>query len=167
MKHWFTKSPKYNSSSSLPAYRRRQRFMRGHEISLYRALVKAAGREFSVLPKVKLFSLVEPQQPGSDRDSQLHWIRGHQQLVDFVLCTRSDMEPALAIRQLTTAQDLRRPMQGPDLLDTVLSDIGLPVLRVRMRNDYSPEQLRKRVNLMLGRNTARAADRAPDLDSVA
>ena len=141
--------------------------MQDHEVALYRALVKAAGRECCVLPKVKLFSLVEPQQPGSDRESQLHWIRGQQQLVDFVLCARADMEPVIAVRQLTTAQDLRRPVHGPDLLDTVLSDIGLPVLHMRVRHDYAAEQVRKRLNLVLGRHAAQSGGRVADLDPVA
>ena len=141
----------------MPLYKRRPHFMEENESALYKALMRAVDRDLYVLPKVKLFSLVEPQVPGSNRHSQLHWIKGHQQIVDFVLCRKKNMEPVIAIRQMSLVEDLQRPIKGPDMIDTVLRDIALPTLYVRAANKYDAVSLRKRLRLVFGKGDRRAA----------
>lgn len=161
MKLWFSKKDRPDTSS-MPLYQRRRSFMEEHETALYKALLRAVGNDLNVLPKVKLFSLVEPQIPGSNRQSQLHWIKGHQQLVDFVLCLQRDMEPVIAVRQMTTIEDLQRPIKGPDMIGTVLRDIALPTLYVRAPSNYEAADLRKRLRMTLGK-----IDRPATQDSAA
>ncbi len=149
----FQKKPVHYDTTDLPLYRRRLPFLSDNQRALWRALHQVAGREFAVLARVKLFDLVESDGPGENRNYQLHWIKVHQQSVDFLLCRARDMEPLLAIRQVTAAESARRSFSGPDVVDSVLRDIGLPQLHVKPRDRYDPLGLKKKIVLMLSTET--------------
>ena len=100
------------------------------------------------------------ERDGSNRNYQLHWIKVHQQEIDFLLCRPVDMDPVMAIRITSDAESAARRFTGPDVLDTVLKDIGLACMGLRAQTTYDPLDLRKRIQRVM--QTAEARSSAPE-----
>ncbi|WP_164102541.1 DUF2726 domain-containing protein [Candidatus Laterigemmans baculatus] len=124
-------------SEELP-YRLREDFLSAAELSFYRVLEQAVADRYAITAKVRLWDLLYvPRQEGSryyeNKISSKH--------VDFVLCDRSMMRPALVI-ELDDASHNRKDRQDRDeLVDRALAAAGLPILHVRAARTYSVAEL--------------------------
>jgi len=156
MKSWFSKPP-HQDSTDLPLYKRRGRFMREVDRTLFESLRQVVGQAYHVFVKVKLSELVEPQVESGNRVHQLHWIKVHRQTVDFLICRRHDMEPLVAIRVLPKTEYARRGLSPHDIIDTVLRDIGLPNVTLTEKSRYDPEDLKKRLRIATAENQQQSA----------
>lgn len=121
--------------------------MKAQELAAYTLLNQIFGDDIRVLPKVSLSELIVKFRP--PKEQVPHWSRVQLRRIDFLVCEGPQMEPILAIILVTTSSSERRKSQGRDVIEDVLEDIGLPLLKLRARGEYDRDELTRRVNLSI------------------
>lgn len=124
-------------------------FLSPTESTAFNALSKMFDAKTNVLAKVCLAELVATPR---DRQYLAHWRRVQRRTVDFLVCSAPCVKPVLAIKLETEVDSKKRRANGPDILEEVLEDIGLPLLRLRAQDQYDAEDLVKKINLALKGN---------------
>lgn len=122
-------------------------FLDAEEISAYKTLCEVSGDYNIVLVKVSLAELVAP--PGPDRRNLDHWRRVQRRTLDFLICPTSTLHPLLAIKMCTKLDSKRQRVNSPDILDEVLKDIGLPLLRLTDRKHFEAKDLAGQIRFTL------------------
>ena len=122
-------------------------FLSPEEITVYNALSEIFNGESQVFTKVALAEFATPLK----RNSQYlaHWRRVQRRTIDFLIYSMSIRKPILAIKLETEADSIRRQLNGPDILEEVLSDINLPLLRLLDQDQYDTESLTIKTNFVL------------------
>lgn len=135
------------TSEAIPSYKPRAGFLTSQEIALYNTLHEIFDDNNEVLVKVSLAKLVAI--PGADRRYLAHWRRVQRRSLDFLICSSCPIVPVLAIKMETEAESKKRRERGQDIVDTVLKDIGLPLLRLRARDKHKAKDLAKQISFLL------------------
>ncbi|ADW20733.1 DUF2726 domain-containing protein [Thermus scotoductus] len=100
-----------------------------------------------VWPKVRLVDFLLLEAVGKDRQAALNRVVAKH--VDFLLVRAQDARPLLAI-ELDDQSHLRKDRQERDrFLEALFRQVGLPLVRVRVKEGYSPEELRRLVEAHL------------------
>lgn len=118
---------------------------------MYKALSEVFDANTKVFAKVCLAGLVTA--PKADRQYLAHWRRVQRRTIDFLICSASTLKPILAIKLETEFDSKKRRASGPGVLEEVLEDIGLPLLRLRAQDEYDAEDLVKKINFTLKENS--------------
>lgn len=134
---------KQKSNGSIPHYQRRPQFLSDPELAAYHILTKVFDANIRIFAKVALPQLIASFRPKEQEVS--HWGRVQRRRIEFLLCAGSNLEPILAVK--VTASFSR------DVIDDVLEDIGLPLLRLKPRNAYNLEDVTRRINFVLQDST--------------
>lgn len=138
---------KQDTVDSSPRYQARARFMNEKEVAAYDVLTEIFGTDIRIFAKVWLADLVAPVKPQPEHLT--HWRRIQRRRVDFLVCAGCTFEPILAFRLETEAYSRRRRLRGSDVLDEVLEDIGLPLLRLVPQYHYKADELIKKINFTI------------------
>jgi len=121
----------------------RGRFLSANEKCFLRALDGALGEGYRVFAQVRLADLVEVQEKFSDarRWAALKKVFGKS--VDFVIVDRFTFEP-VAVIEVDDRTHLLSVRQERDVfVNSVFEEIGLPLLRVTAKRDYSVPAIRE------------------------
>lgn len=133
---------------SLPLpYRRAQGILTKGERAAWIPLSIAIEGRFQLFCKVRLADVVEcpPVRPG-----QPHWfkrIRGYH--VDFVVCELGSTAPLLVIELDDRSHLSSRSIERDRHKDEVLRAAGVPILRIRAQQAYSPDELLKQITKLI------------------
>jgi len=103
---------------------------------LHARLHQAVGTDLLICPKVRLAGAIEVR--GDAMKWQAAWNRIAAKQVDFLLVAPETYQPLLAI--LLDDGSRRDEATGQALVAA-----GLPVLRIRARNDYDPAAIRREI----------------------
>jgi Protein of unknown function (DUF2726) len=118
------------------------------ERDFFAALQAATPPGYQIFAQVRLAGLVQIKSWA--RKNKTHWYRIQAKCVDFVLCDARTTAPRLVV-ELDDSSHNRADRQARDaFVDTVLADVGLPVLHVRWQSRYSPPELAGRIAEKLG-----------------
>ena len=136
-------------------------FLSSVEGTVYQALSEMFDVNIKVFAKVCLAGLVAPLKP--NRQYLAHWRRVQRRTIDFLIYSTSAHKPILAIKLETEMAGRKRRINGPDILEGVLEDIELPLLRLRAQDEYDIEDLTRKINLTLneGRQRGQAISHDP------
>ena len=134
-------------SEAIPSYKPRVGFLTLQESALYQTLHEIFKDKNEVLLKVSLAELVAI--PGPNRRFLAHWRRVQRRTIDFLICSSHPVIPILAIKMETDAESKKRRSNGRDVVDTVLQDIGLPLLHLRARDKHKAKDLAKQISFLL------------------
>jgi len=142
-------TPFYNRKwiGSIPRYQRRGHFLDAPEIAAYKVLTVAFDKDISVFTKVALAELTAKFKPRKEHVP--HWSRVQLRHIDFLVCAGPELEPILAIEIVTPSNSEKRKTRGRDVIEDVLEDVGLPLLRLRGQDEYDPAEVTRRVNLAI------------------
>jgi hypothetical protein len=69
--------------------------------------------------------------------------------VDFLIVNRTSLAPVLAIKLESKADNKRRRVKGLDVLEEVLRDINVPLLRLPIQEHYDPKDVVKKMRFTL------------------
>jgi len=100
----------------------------------YSALRQAVGEQWAVLAKVRLSDVIDV--PFGAPDRQAHRNRIDRKHLDFVLCSRADCAPALAIELDDSSHERFDRRRRDAFVDSALGAAGLLILRVPVRLVY-------------------------------
>jgi len=135
-----------SSGTVVPAYQRKP-LLDETQRELYECLMQAVGEHSKVFAKVRLADLVK--NPGSDPKFRTHWTRVQRRAVDFLLLSPNSLTPVMAIKLESKANNKRRRMKGPDVVEDVLRDINVPLLRLPVQEHYEVKDLVKKMRFTL------------------
>lgn len=136
------------TSQAVPKYKLRgSGVLNRQEIDLHDTLHEIFDGKNEVLAKLSLAELVAI--PGRDKRYLHHWRRVQRRTLDFLVCTRRTFIPILAIKLETEAEGKKRRANGRDVIDSVLEDIGVPLLRLRRRDKHEAKDLAKQISFIL------------------
>ena len=121
-------------------------FLDSTEVSVYQALSNVFDANITILAKVCLAGLVTAPQ---ERQYLAHWRRVQRRTLDFVICSISTLKPILAVKVESESDSNKRRTRAPDILEEVLENIGLPLLRLTAQEQYEAKDLTKKINLVL------------------
>lgn len=128
------------------------------DIAAYTALTQVYDNEMRVFPKVPLADLTVKFRPS--KEQAMHWSKVQLRSIDFLICAGPELEPLLAI----TISKNHRP-RGHDVIEDVLKDIGLPLLKLRAQDEYDRAEITRRVNLVIQEHQSAIATQQQE-DSV-
>lgn len=120
-------------------YRKKDYLFTKAELSFYRVLLNAVGDEWSVFPKVRVLDLV--WLPKGTENLMAHRNRVQSKHVDFVLCRKDTLAPALIIELNDSSHEADDRKARDGFLQDVFKAAGLPFLPVPNRRGYSPSDL--------------------------
>jgi hypothetical protein len=129
------------------------------ERSFFGVLQKALASDYQVFVKVRLADIVRPARNPSRSGWQSAFNRITSKHVDFVLCDLASLS-VVGVIELDdrTHEKFERGVRD-GLVDSALSDAGIPVLRVPASKSYSPARLREQVeNLFRSRRTVESTN---------
>lgn len=142
----FTLSKQEEITDSVPHYEACA-FLNSVEAAAFNALTQVFDANTKVLAKVSLAELVMP--PKTDRKYLQHWRRVQRRTIDFLICSAPTLKPVLAIKLETELDSKKRRASGPGIIEEVLGDIHLPLLRLKAQAKYSAGSLAKKINFTL------------------
>lgn len=129
------------SAESFP-YRLRDDFLSPAEASFYRALVPAAGQQFTVFVKVNLADVLFVTRPHENQAARNRIDRKH---VDFLLCDARTLKPVLGV-ELDDSSHAHEDRQKRDaFVESAFAAAGLPLLRVPVQRAYNPQELAEKI----------------------
>jgi len=132
------------------------------ELTFYLALVRAAGENYLVLPKVSLASLIRPSRRLDAHAQQVAESRLRHERVDFVLCRRDTLALWCVIDL-----DSGKPRSTEDRYRAeVLEAAEIPVIPFASQLSYDPDALRHRIYGSLVHEPAKTQEYPLPLSSV-
>jgi hypothetical protein len=131
------------SKANLTPHYRPGNFMEPERVAVYNTLSEVIDSDNEVFVKVCLAELVT--KPKSSQQNLKHWRRVQRRRLDFLICSASALEPILAIKVETELDSKLRRKLGPDVVDEVLDDIGLPLLRINAEDARHAEYLTHKI----------------------
>jgi very-short-patch-repair endonuclease len=129
-------------------YERIPTLLTAAERDFFVALQQATPAGHQVCAQVRLANLVQVKSWA--RRDKSHWWRIEAKCVDFVLVEMATFAPRLVV-ELDDSSHARAERRDRDaFVDTVLVEVGLPVLHVRWSRSYNPYELAERIAGRLG-----------------
>lgn len=147
---WFRRSAPHGSAPPIIApdwqppkadplpYSKKKYFFSAAERSFYEVLRRLAP-DHTLFAKVRLADLVYVRKGTGSWQS--HFNRINRKHLDFVLCNR-DLAPVVAIELDDSSHDGEEREARDEFVDQVLASAALPIVHIRAKRAYAPDDLR-------------------------
>lgn len=125
-------------SVTKPSYRMRPRVMNKSEHALYMALHEALADRFNVLSKVRIEDFIRVNE-SIKSEPEKYGLRSRikSRHVDFLICDFKQTRPVLAIELDGESHDQVDRVARDKFVDYVYQEVGLPVLHVKVADDFN------------------------------
>jgi very-short-patch-repair endonuclease len=137
----------FSNRRRLP-YTVKERLVTKAELRFYRALQKAAGKDFEIFAMVRIADILAVPQDHSQRSKWLGKILAKH--VDFVLCETTNLAPQIAIELDGSSHDRPDRRERDEFVDHAFESAGLPLLRIKNSSSYDSAALRELIDEHLG-----------------
>jgi len=128
-------------------YLRRPSILNQAEARFYYRLTQAVGDSFLVAPKIRLADVIDVR--GDAMEWKGSWNRIAAKHIDFLLVSKDDFRPLLAIELDFEASFGTEGKSGDEWLERALMVSGMPIMKVKLKRDYDPAALRRQIDLYL------------------
>ncbi|WP_174511262.1 DUF2726 domain-containing protein [Methylocella tundrae] len=131
------------SSGGMRSLYCRGRFLSPNEKCFFSALRRALGDGYLVCPQVRLAEIVDvnPRVGGAKRQAALYRVAGKS--IDFVVCSSLTFELLAAIEVDDRSHFRQERRERDAFVNSLFGEIGLPLVRVAAKRDYSAAVLRE------------------------
>lgn len=119
----------------------RGRFLSGNEKAFLVTLDRVLGPNFRVFAQVCLADLVGLERGGSRRARWRALSQVFGKSVDFVICDRSSFDPVMVLEVDDRSHEARDRRRRDALVDRVCAEARLPLLRIKARRSYPPNDV--------------------------
>lgn len=113
------------------------------EHAFLQLLEQAVGHEFRIISRVKLNDVLTVHQHANKRQARAAQLRAGGKQLDFVLCTRQDMTPILAIDLVHKQGKEGYKTQRDWFVSGALDAAGIPHARIKVKAGYSVDDIRE------------------------
>jgi len=124
-------------------YKHKDFFISKAEHEFYNILVTTVGQEYRIFAQVHLPTIVDHKIKGQNWSAALSHI--NQKSVDFVLCDKAYLSPKLAIELDDKSHERPERKERDHDVELILSQSGLPLLRIKNQYSYNPSELTKQI----------------------
>jgi very-short-patch-repair endonuclease len=125
-------------------YTRKHFFLTRAEHECYDVLVAAVGDKYHVFAQVHLPTIIDNKVKGQDWRAALAHV--NRKSVDFVLCDKAYISPKLAIELDDKSHERPDRQERDKEVERILSDAGVPLLRIENKGRFDPAELVQRIN---------------------
>ena len=115
----------------------------------YKSLLLAAGNQYQVMSKVRLWDIIWLINEPPERKQHLSRLSCRH--VDFLLCEPTTLKPLVAIELDDRSHQTPYAIEADRYKDELFAAAGLPLLRLK-QPDISPRRLRERIGQALEEN---------------
>lgn len=119
------------------------------EKRFFDVLVHSIDENMYVCPKVRLADLITVDIPNSDPSFWRHLGPINQKHVDFIICSRTDFSPLVAVELDGGSHNETRRSERDTFVDSVFADARIPILHIPVRSIYYSDELRNIINSSL------------------
>lgn len=113
-------------------------FLSKNELNFYKALIQTtAAKDYLILIKVNLADIIHPIKGSKNRQASLNKI--DKKHIDFVLCSKTNLQPVLAIELDDSSHDRQDRKDRDEFVDQALESAGLKILHIRNANQLESE----------------------------
>lgn len=116
------------------------------ERSFFGVLQQAIASNYLIFTKVRLADIIRPLRNSNQSKWQSAFNRIASKHVDFMLCEPASLRTVGVIELDDSTHATSKRSSRDDLMDSALTEAGIPVLRVPVRQSYSPIQLREQID---------------------
>ena len=134
------------AEETLP-YVKKEYLLTKAERAFFDALLPIVSSKCHLFSMVRLADLVYIRKGTEKRQS--HFNRIQSKHIDFVLCCRTHVKPILAIELDDSSHQRPDRIKRDQFVDKALEDAGLPLLRIKVRAGYDPEELKQKIQSKL------------------
>ncbi len=118
-----------------PEYHKMNSLMTFQERKFYRTvLAKELGSRYFIFSKVRLGDLIWIANEPTDKKRYSNQIQCKH--IDFVLCSKSSLEPVLALELDDSSHERYDRRESDEIKDHVCAEANLPLLRVKVAGEY-------------------------------
>jgi very-short-patch-repair endonuclease len=132
-------------------YKKRECIMTAAERKCFNSLVEAVGITYYVFPQIHLPAILDHKIHNGQK-----WFAAFRHIdeksVDFVLCTKNDLRPVLAIELDDWSHERQDRQERDREVERILKGAELPLLRLKDNSDI-PETLVLKINSSLVQKT--------------
>jgi len=122
-------------------YEAREGLFTPAECNFLTVLQRVCASRYTVFGKVRIADIVQVRKGLPSKEWRQAFNRISSKHIDFLLCDPESLEVRCAV-ELDDASHRRKDRSDRDLfVDRVLEEAGIPLLRVRARASYKPEEL--------------------------
>ncbi|PIR69219.1 MAG: hypothetical protein COU47_03920 [Candidatus Niyogibacteria bacterium CG10_big_fil_rev_8_21_14_0_10_46_36] len=125
-------------------YTRKQFFLTRAEHECYDALIAAVGSKYYIFAQVHLPTILDNKVKGQNWRAAFAHI--NRKSVDFVLCDKAYISPKLAIELDDRSHERPDRQERDKEVEHILSDAGVPLLRLENKGRFDPVDLARRIN---------------------
>lgn len=129
-------------------YQRKKYFMTRSENEFMHVLEQAVGDKYVIFPQVHLDAFLDHKIGRQDWRAALSTIQ--RKSVDYLLCTRDQYCPVVAIELNGSSHDLPDRYDRDEKVKAIMINAGMPLIRVRRRDVYNVEEIRSGIEEYLG-----------------
>lgn len=141
-------TPTGDAAAEAMPFKTNKYFLSAAEQSFYGVLKQAVAGQFDIFAKVRLMDILWLPPQAQNKQRYRNMVQSKH--VDFVLCNSKGLLPVLAI-ELDDSSHARDDRSRRDVLvDKVLADAGLPVLRVPAKSAYDVRQVTAGIQQAIG-----------------
>lgn len=133
---------------SFPFSRRSQLFT-PVERNFLELLEKAMGHEFRIICRVRLADLISIKQGSNTKNSKSALSKAVGKQLDFVLCSKSSMDPVLAIDLVYQQGKEGYKIQKDWFVSGALEAAKVPHMRIKVKSGYTVSEVRESIEVKL------------------
>lgn len=131
-------------------YQKRGALFSADDRVFFQALKQAVHGEFEIFGKIRVTDLVQPKKMVARDVSRAGLAAIVGRHFDFVLCDVNTLTVACVIQLHDKTNPAHQPDQD-DALKPVCDSVGLPLVRFPIKAEYSPEEIRDKLNAAMSK----------------
>lgn len=141
-------------NTNFEEYEKLQYLLSKTENSFYNVLKISIGEEYIICPKVRIADFIKAKK---SKNWQANFNKINRKHIDFLICNKT-MQPIFGIELDDKSHDNQYERDG--FVNKLYETINFPILRIKANYNYSMQELKDKIELILNpkTNTITAAD---------
>lgn len=141
------------SGNPYPFTKRGQLFTQVEQIFL-QLLEAAVGNEFRIVSRVRMNELIDFKQGVTARNRRAALVKAKAKTLDFVLLDKDTLQVVAAIDLVNNNDKNGHKAQQDWFVNGALETCGIPLIRMKVRNDYKINHVREAIMFKIGKKIA-------------
>ncbi|MDC0601961.1 DUF2726 domain-containing protein [Aliiglaciecola sp.] len=130
-------------------FKRKSSLLTNTEVKFLDLIESAVGTKYRVLCRVRLSEVLSPRQNTDKRTAKSALLKASGRQLDFVLCSKQDMSPVIAIDLVHNGGKEGYKQQRDWYVGSALDAARIPHLRIKVKSGYTSLELRECIEAKL------------------
>lgn len=130
-------------------FKRKASLLSQTELTFLDLIENAVGTQYRVLCRVRLSEVLSLRQNTDKRTAKHALLKASSRQLDFVLCSKHDMSPVIAVDLVNNTSKEGYKKQRDWYVSSALDAARIPHLRIKAKSGYSPADIRECIEAKL------------------